>query len=141
VQDSPETPDSVPEELARFLYQEVKSIHLLEGLLILMRTPDVGSTAEELARELRFNAQAIQGELARLAKIGVLVEAPGERGPTYRYAPRQERLRLIVEMLPGFYRSHPTRIIELIYSDGMEEKLRTFADAFRLTLEKARKPR
>jgi hypothetical protein len=127
-----EPADSVPEEVAAFVVAHVRSVRDLEALLQLLKEPGAAWSARKLAQELRSNADAVERCLAAWCEAGIL-KAAGEGAPrTYALNLEDARLQGVLSNLRAFYGIYPLRIIELIYSGGRVEKIREFADAFRL---------
>lgn len=91
-------------------------------------------TAGQVSCELYTTAEMAAQQLADLSKRNLLEVADGSE-PQYRYAPAGSGLDAQVAMLDKAYRERRVAVITFIYSHPVE-KVRTFADAFRLRKEK-----
>jgi len=118
----------LPEDVYRFLYQNIDSVEQLEVLLLLRRLPDRGWTAEEVARELYSHPTSILHRMTSLAGRGLLREL---EPACYQYAPRSTELHDTVTRVAEIYRERRVAVITLIASKPIEN-VRAFSDAFRL---------
>jgi len=122
----------LPEDVYRFLYQNIDSVEQLEVLLLLRRLPDRGWTAEEVARELYSHPTSILHRMTSLAGRGLLREL---EPACYQYAPRSTELHDTVTRVAEIYRERRVAVITLIASKPIEN-VRAFSDAFRLRRKK-----
>jgi hypothetical protein len=120
----------ITDEVAAFLSAHIDSIDRLEILLFLRQRASQSWSAAEVAKELRIGLAAAADQLARLAKDDLLT-----LGPRYRYAPLTPALAQAVDALERAYHERRVSIITLIFSKP-NEKIRTFADAFKLRKDK-----
>jgi hypothetical protein len=117
------------EETLRFVSTTVKSIWALELLLMMRRQRARAWRTDELVAELRASTVVVREALASLGGTGLI--ATDEAG-LFRYRPAAaEHLDAFVESTQGLYSSKPLAIINAIAA-APNEKLRIFADAFRL---------
>lgn len=107
----------------------ITSVCALELLILLRREPNKIWQPDELVRELRSSKFAVAQALDRLRKSN-LVEAVEESG--YRYQRGSAPLDAICARLESEYARKPITIIRAIIEPS-EDKLRMFADAFRLS--------
>lgn len=124
--------NGLPEDVHRFLYQNIDSVEQLEVLLLLRRAPERGCTAEDVARELYSHPSSILHRMASLAGRGLLREVDPGR---YQYAPRSTELHDTVGRVAETYRERRVAVITLIASKPIEN-VRAFSDAFRLRRKK-----
>ena len=115
-------------DVLEFIQSSFKSIWSLELLLFLQRSADRAWTTSELVRELRGSEHVVRQSLAALLAAG-LVSA--EANETFRYAPASPDLHRLALETERTYRERPGAVRQAILS-APNEKLRTFADAFRL---------
>ena len=113
--------------MAQFIHTHIHSVEQLEVLLLLRAAGGTWS-GETVARELRISPISAAGRLADLQRRHLL--APAAEPGTYSYAPATEQLAETVSHLAATYVQARFTIINLIFSSP-EEKLRTFANAFR----------
>ncbi len=114
------------------ILERIDSVVQLEVLLLLYGCPDRARTATEVAQELRIDASWASGQLGELVARGL---AADEGEETFRYSPRTPELERAVSQICRDYTERRVRIITLIFSKPVD-KLRSFADAFRLRKDK-----
>jgi hypothetical protein len=125
--------DDFPADLKRFIESHISSVAQLELLLLLRSDPEKTWTPEEAAKSLYTAADIVAGQLAELHQRGLLALLQNP-GPAYRYLPTSPDLADLVSRLSEFYKERRVSVITLIYSQPLD-KVRTFADAFRLRKE------
>jgi DNA-binding IclR family transcriptional regulator len=122
----------LPEDVHRFLYQNIESVEQLEVLLLLWRAPERGWTSDEVATAVYSHPSSVIRRLAMLLGNGLLRERePG----CYQYAPRTAELHDTVPRLDHMYRERRVAVITLIASKPIEN-VRAFSDAFRIHRKK-----
>jgi DNA-binding IclR family transcriptional regulator len=122
----------LPEDVHRFLHQNIDSVEQLEVLLLLWRTPQRAWTAEEVATAVYSHPSSVIRRLAMLSGQGLLREPdPG----SYQYAPRTTGLDDTVIRLDHMYRERRVAVITLIASKPIEN-VRAFSDACRIRRKK-----
>ena len=129
--------DAIPDEVKAFIAAHIESVLQLEVLLLLHAQAPRQFTAAELAQELRIDAAWVSVQLASLADAGVLTAAAPAPGaaPQSRYEPRAADLDRAVAGLAREYAARRVTVIGLIFSKPVD-KIRSFADAFRLRKDK-----
>lgn len=121
--------DIEPEDdIVSFVQGAVSSVCALELLLLLRRERQRSLTLDQVVRELRSSKLAITQALDHLTGSG-LIERAGEG---YRYQQTSVQLDVACERLGSLYARKPVKIINAILQ-APDEKLRTFANAFRLS--------
>jgi hypothetical protein len=120
----------LPEVVRRFIVDHVDSVEQLEILLLLHQHPGRTWDAEAVARELRISALSAGDRLEDMRRVGLLVRVEGRPGG-FRYAPETPGLEDAVSGLATAYAERRVTVINLIFSKPVD-KIRTFADAFRL---------
>jgi hypothetical protein len=125
--------DQFPPDLKRFIETHISSVAQLEALLLLRNQADKTWTAEEAAKALYTASDVVASQLSELHQRGLLalLQAPG---PAFRYMPASAELEQLVNRLAEIYKERSVAVITLIYSQPVD-KVRTFADAFRLRKE------
>ena len=121
------------DRLQRFIVENIASVAQLEVLLLLKQHPQRAWNAEDVARALYTGPTLIGAELADWESRGLLVSQPDQPGH-YRYAPRSPELADTVNKLEQAYKERRVAVITDIYSKPVD-KIRTFADAFRIRKE------
>ncbi len=122
----------LPEDVHRFLYQNVESVEQLEVLLLLRQSPQRGWSADQVARELYSHPSSIAIRLALLMGQGLLREI---EGGCYQYSPRSAELHETVTRVATCYSERRVAVITLIASKPLEN-IRAFSDAFRIRRNK-----
>ncbi len=124
--------NGLPQDVHRFLYQNIDSVEQLEVLLLLLHSPERGWGTEAVARELYSHPASIARRLALLLGQGLLRETePG----CYQYAPRTGELHATVLHVAEMYRDRRAAVVILIASRPIEN-VRAFSDAFRIRRKK-----
>lgn len=119
--------DGIPEDVRRFVGDEIHSVEQLEILLRLHRQPSEWWTAERMADELRTSRASVAGRLADMTARGLL-EAQAD---SYRYRPAKPETERLVQMLDRLYNERRVAMITLIFSKPLDS-IRDFSDAFRI---------
>jgi DNA-binding MarR family transcriptional regulator len=126
--------DPFPEEIKRFLDENIRSVEQLEMLRVLGEVPDYEWAAAELAGRLQVQPQAVAPHLAALDSRGLLVSAKRGADLFCRYGPRTPELEEKLGRLLQLYKERPVTMIRMVYARA-KEALQTLADAFRLRKE------
>jgi hypothetical protein len=127
-------PDDFPEDLKQFLAGHLSSVAQLETLLLLRSGRDREWTPEDVSRSLYTTAEMAADQLSELHARG-LVACKEESGVRFQYLPATAELEAQVGRLETMYRERRVAVITAIYSQPLD-KVRTFADAFRLRKDK-----
>ncbi len=124
----------ISQNVRSLIIERIDSVVQLEVLLLLQANTGRAWTAAEVAQELRIEPSWATGQLGELAGRGLL--APAADVPDgYRYAPSPREIDATVVQLSKDYAERRVTVITLIFSKPVD-KLRTFADAFRLRKDK-----
>jgi hypothetical protein len=115
-------------DLIEFVETSFGSVWSLELLLLLFRNPQRNWTPDELVNELRSSEVVVAQSIERLVAAGL---ALAEKDGSVRYGPASPEQNGLVAQLEEEYRRKPAAIRRLILLNPVE-KLRTFADAFKL---------
>jgi len=128
------TDSGLSQDVRALIVERIDSVVQLEVLLLLQAAPDRAWSAADVAQQLRIDPSWASGQLAELAARGLL--APSSDVPdSYRYAPAAPELDRAVAQLVRDYAERRVTVITMIFSKPMD-KLRSFADAFRLRKDK-----
>lgn len=122
--------NDLPEDVRRFIADHIESVEQLEILLLLHHHGGRVWTAESVARELRIAPISAGERLEDLARASIVSRMQGTP-VEYRYAPGSPNLDAAVAGLATAYSERRVTVINLIFSKPVD-KIRTFADAFRL---------
>ena len=128
------TDPGISQEVRALLLERIDSVVQLELLLLLQGSPDRAWTAADVAQQLRIDPSWTTGQLGELVSRGLLAPSADVAG-AFRYAPASPQLDLAVVQLARDYAERRVTVITLIFSKPVD-KLRTFADAFRLRKDK-----
>lgn len=118
----------IDDDVLSFLRTSIRSVWTLELLLLLWRAQDRAWSAAELVRELRASDSIVFDGIAALQAAGLVV-SEGTDG--FRYKPASSVLDLLLQRLAQLYRERPMVVTRALFASP-EQKLQTFADAFRL---------
>jgi hypothetical protein len=126
--------EGIPQEVRAFIADQIDSVLQLELLLLLHKKRDRDFGAAEVVAELRIDPTWAAAQLEDFCARGILTcaEAPSRR---YRYAPKSPEIDGAITKLDQTYTDRRVSVISLIFSKPTD-KLRSFADAFRVRKEK-----
>jgi hypothetical protein len=125
--------EGIPNDVARFLREDVESVRQLDALLLLAEDARRPWRSEEVSGELRCGLAWTVQQLEDLTAKGLLEHSAGVGGePAYRYAPSDHRLQAIVATVAELYQRRKTKVIALIFGESSRDSARAFSDAFRL---------
>jgi hypothetical protein len=120
---------SIPEDLRRFVLTSIPSVPFLEALLLMRANQGQYWSRDTLARRLYVRDKVAEGLLDELCRSGMAALAPGA-ADAYRYEPRDESLRELIDRLAELYSTHLVEVTHLIHS-SLDRKAQQFADAFK----------
>jgi hypothetical protein len=120
----------LPEVVRRLIVDHIDSVEQLEILLLLYKQQGRSWTAEAVARELRVAPLSAGERLEDLRHDALVTRLEGDP-VQYRYVPGNAKLDEAVAGLATAYAERHVTVINLIFSKPVD-KIRTFADAFRL---------
>jgi len=114
-------------DLLDLLRGPIASVGALELLLRLRESAPAAWGVERLIQELRSSRSQVESACARMTAGGLLrMNDAGQ----YFYAPVSDTLELLCSELAEIYRQKPVSVISALFTS--EDRLRSFADAFRL---------
>jgi DNA-binding GntR family transcriptional regulator len=116
------------EDILAFVGATLKSLWALELLLLMRRAREHAWRTDQLVAELRASTAVIRESLAHLTAAGLVAE---EDKDAFCYRPASEQLDSFVAEAQALYAAKPLAVINAIAA-APNEKLRIFADAFRL---------
>jgi hypothetical protein len=120
-----------PEALRAFIREHIPDVDAAELLLQLAREPERQYDVPTLLDSLRPSAISdgtARRYLTAFEERGLVASpAPG----CYRYSPASEDVSEAVRALMRVYNARPVTMVRMIYA-LRDEKIRSFADAFRL---------
>jgi hypothetical protein len=117
-----------PEDVKAFIGSCIRSVWALELILFMRRNSSRSWSIDALTAELRSSTFVISEVLATFRQAGLVAEEPDG---TFRYAPASSHIDRVVDQLASAYATKPLAVSREILSAG-NDKIRTFADAFRL---------
>ena len=121
-------PESIPEEIRRFLLTSVPSVPYLEAILVFRSSGPRPVSVRELAGRLYLTEKAAFDLVVALREAGIV--APIDGGDAHRYNARDE-LAKTLDVLAGLYARDLIGITRIIHS-RTGRMAQQFADAFRL---------
>jgi hypothetical protein len=120
----------IEDGLFAFIRTSIRSIWNVELLLCLGRSPERWWSPDDLVRELRASQSIVAEGLGVLETAGL---ATSDARGFYRYAPATKEFDRLTQELARLHDERPLTVTEVMFSS--DDKLRKFADAFRLTKE------
>ena len=120
-----------PEALRAFIREMIPSVDAAELLVLLASNRDRAYTVDEAVQAMHptaVTAPAARRYLLHFQAQGVVV---AHEGAAYQYAPGSDELDAAVAALTRVFNERPVTLVRLIYAPK-DEKIRSFADAFRL---------
>jgi hypothetical protein len=115
-------------EAEEFIERVVDTIHQLEVLMLLHRSPHRFWRIDEIAGALEITSRTVTSSVVGLHKNGVLV-AEGTDPVGYRYEPRSVALHAGAESLVAAYAVDALLVVKSVL-EKPPRALRTFSDAF-----------
>jgi hypothetical protein len=122
----------IPDDVLHFIQASIQSVWTLELLLLMRRALDRAWTAPALIAELRSSTLVVANGLAALLAAGLIIE---ETEGCFVYRPARAELGEVVDRLAAAYADFPFAVTQAILS-APNDKIRTFADAFRIRTKK-----
>ena len=126
--------DPLPDDVRRFLDENIESLEQLEILRLLSEAPDRECTAAQLAAEIQAEPSAAAAHLSALAGRGLLILSGSGTDAVARHGTRAPELGERLGRVLAAYRERPVTMIKLVYARA-NERLKAFSDAFRLRKE------
>jgi biotin operon repressor len=124
----------ISQGLKKFIKEKIQTVLRLEVLLLLHHQQTRSFTVAEVANELGFEKEDVNGQLTALETIGVVVESNPDKHK-YRYHPVNEALRSMVDQLAVGYSKQRVPILSVILAED-SDRTRLFAEAFRIIRRK-----
>ncbi len=122
-----------PSDIKQFIADYIDTIAQLELLLLLRSEPAKAWTAEEAGSALYAASDVIALQMADLQSKRLL-EAGGKEN-TFVYRPANGELARLVDGLANLYKDRRVAVVTAVYTKPVD-KIRSFADAFRLRKDK-----
>jgi hypothetical protein len=124
--------DLIPNDVKRFILDNIDSVAHMEGLLLLRSDPQTEWTIEEAAKRLYISSEQATDVLARLSATGFLIASASG---VYKYLPHSTELAQMGDCIAEVYAKYLIPVTNLIHSKP-KPKVQQFADAFRLRKDK-----
>jgi hypothetical protein len=118
----------IDERVLAFLRAHIRSVWALELLLLLARDRARAWHPHDLVREMRSSPVAVDEALRNLQSAGLAAVDADNR---CRYSPASPDLDALANGIEKAYAARPTMVVRAIVT-APDDKLRIFADAFRL---------
>ncbi len=122
---------TIPVEVSQFVEKHIRSLDLLEVLLLVSALPDREWSVDDVYNIVRTSPAVVAERLEYLTSAGIFSRTA--QPLVYRYQPRTEELARAISSLSGTYKSSRHRIVEMIYAPSPTDyALKEFTEAFRL---------
>jgi hypothetical protein len=125
------TDPDFPEDLRAFLQEYIPTVDAAELLLVLARDPGRRYRPREVVDAIRPTVLSESVALRHLLDFQSRGLVVSEGPEAYRYGPATPELESAVRALAKVYNERPVTLVRMIYGPK-DEKIRSFADAFRL---------
>lgn len=122
--------DTLPAAVRLFLARHIQSVEQLEVLLLLRSEPQRAWTVGEVYDVIRSSTASIASRLKTFTNDGFVTEE-ATSSPAFRFAPKDENLRMAIDQTATAYQVSRVRVIEAIFTPA-SDPVQTFADAFKL---------
>jgi hypothetical protein len=122
--------DDFPSDLKEFIARHIESVAQMEALFLVRKDAARRWTCDELSKNLYITNEMCDAMLADLERRGFLVRETNSI-ITYRFQPIDSAMDHLIARLADVYQQRRVAVITQIYSRPVD-KVRTFADAFRL---------
>lgn len=123
-----------PDDVKKFLYENVESIDQLEVLRLLGEDRGKEWPLAELAVAVQTTPQALRAHLAAMQARGLLTTEQRGTDLLCRFGVGPTASEVMVNRLLQLYKERPVTMIKLVY-ERPADPLRDFADAFRVRKE------
>jgi DNA-binding HxlR family transcriptional regulator len=123
----------IPPPVRQFIADHIDSVMQLEVLLLLAAERQRAWTANDLAELLRIDPTWVDAQLRAMAAAGLVAQQADPAA--FRFDPRTPELAQAVDELAKTYADRRVTVIGLIFAKPMD-KIRSFADAFRIRKDK-----
>ncbi|MEO7863992.1 MAG: hypothetical protein ABIU05_26890 [Nitrospirales bacterium] len=127
-------PDLIPEEVQRFLVDQIDSIAELEALLILREHRDQSCPCGLVADRIYVSEEVTAGLLVKLAKRGFLT-TDGMTPASFRYAPCSQEMARLLDQLAEVYVKYLVPVTDLVHKKS-RRNIQGIAEAFTFKKEK-----
>ena len=125
---------SIPPRVRQFIIDHIDSVMQLEVLLLIASEPGRAWTVKDLAELLRIDPTWVDSQLRAMAARGLVAQQPDSAA--FRFEPRSAELSQALDELAKTYADRRVTVIGLIFAKPID-KIRSFADAFRIRKDKA----
>ncbi|WP_075095155.1 hypothetical protein [Planctomyces sp. SH-PL14] len=125
--------DEPSEAIRLFIQAYVDSIDFLRVLLVMARSPERDWTEAEVASATALALDICRLQLEKVSARGLASRTDSPEGK-YRYGPRADELRRLVQELIALDDHYPVTLIKLVYGRPTtpSQAAQAFSDAFRL---------
>jgi hypothetical protein len=126
--------NDIPDTVQRFIAKYIRSLDELEILLLLRQNPQKEWGAPAIAGALQLDRAIVEARLEALEASGLVAGRQVAAERLYRYdLCSGEHVHALTE-LAKWYSTHRVKVIALIFAQP-QDKIQTFADAFRFRKE------
>jgi hypothetical protein len=125
--------EDFPADIKGFIADNIDTVAQLELLLLLRSESGKMWTAEDAGKALYSSADVTALQMADLQQKRLL--APGAGPNTFIYRPEPVEVARLVDRLADLYRERRVAVITAVYTKPID-KIKSFADAFRLRKDK-----
>ncbi|HUN94795.1 MAG TPA: leucine zipper domain-containing protein [Bradyrhizobium sp.] len=120
----------IPDDVRKFILENIDSVAELEALLLLRRSSDQAWSIENASKRLYVSESTAAHVLNRLSAAGLSTRIDD----LYRYQPRTRETGHLVDRLAETYDRYLIPVTNLIHEKP--SRIQNFADAFRIRKDK-----
>jgi hypothetical protein len=126
--------NDIPENVRRFIAEQIRSVIVLEALLLMHGQPGRAWSAGDLGTELRVDPNWVQRELTEMALRGIV--GPNADGSAWYAYDCSHPLHATIVALADAYAGRRVSVISLIFAKPVDA-IQSFAEAFKLRKERS----
>lgn len=123
-------PNRIPKEVKRLLVEHIDSIAELEVLLFLREHRDRSWPSSLVADHIYSSEKYTVDVLVKLANRG-LITADGLSPASFRYAPSNQEVGLLIDKLAEVYTKYLVPVTNLVHKKSLRN-IESFSDAFKI---------
>lgn len=109
--------ENIPDDVKRFIFENIPSVSFLEALLQLRAGGALGWDRDRLAKKIYVKEEVAEVLLVNMCAAG-FSELISDMPPTYRYQPRSEELRSKIDKLAFIYSRHLVGVSRFIHANS-----------------------
>jgi hypothetical protein len=110
----------IPEIVKEFITKYIRSIDVLEILLLLRQEPEKEWPALTVSKTAMLDLASVEARLEHLSSVKLITARVEAEESVYRYAPSTPHVAAAIEQLAKLYSSHRVSIVSLVFSGPID---------------------